>query len=156
MSLNRVEALGKCFKIKIKQKNQKQVHVFLDFPEEVLMIKDEANNQTVDKYTFSEILSVKPTGTQRIGSKDNPVLLYSFVIEMDLLSNIHLACENENDFEQWIRCFWLIVKMIKLGIEPSKVNIFTFETHFKRQYDIYAGKAKKEVIESRASERLMS
>ena len=54
---------------------------------------------TVDKYTFSEILSVKPTGTQRIGSKDNPVLLYSFVIEMDLLSNIHLACEDENDFE---------------------------------------------------------
>ena len=63
------------------------------------MIKDEANNMTVDKYTFSEILSVKPTGTQRIGSKDNPVLLYSFVIEMDLLSNIHLACEDENDFE---------------------------------------------------------
>ena len=63
-----------------------------------------------------------------------------------------MACASAEDRDEWVRCIRIIINMKNLGIDSSKVNIFTFEQFQKYQLDLLSKQCGIETIEQAVEE----
>lgn len=113
------------------------IEMYLNFKTQMLLVQQK-DLETITKITFNEIEAAENFRTSlrvsdfEANGVDPPIWKHCFRLAMKNKPEHVIACASEQDRDEWVRCYSLIIQMKNMGLDFTGINIFTFEKNYKQ------------------------